>query len=115
MHVVVYTVVSERNGSIDVRGPFFYGHDPDQQKAEQLAKEITNARTKDVIIPRVMEKSSSERLPNVMAKAKEHWFPKFKDRTLSTVRVMKRDQDSILCPFREVSIKPILDSLKAMR
>ena len=111
MHVVVYTVVSERNGSIDIRGPYFYGHDPDQKRAEQLAKEATNIRTKDVIVPRVMRRESGEFLPKLMAKAKDHWFPKFKDRTLSTVRVMKRDQESVLCPFKPTTIQPILKTM----
>ena len=108
MHIVIYSIIVEDGNNIDITGPYFYGAHHNQQHAEALAKEVTNSRSKDVIISRIMARQGSETVPDIMMRARDTWFPKFRERTMNTVHVINRDVDAALCPFQEIKLREVV-------
>ncbi|MBD3407290.1 MAG: hypothetical protein GF411_14325 [Candidatus Lokiarchaeota archaeon] len=107
MHIVLYTSISEKNNQLEIKGPYFYGCHEDKRHAEKLAREITNNKTKDVIMTRIFQDHT---VPNVMFRAKDTWFPKFKERTIETSKIINRDQNLSLCPFKDINLDKLVNN-----
>jgi hypothetical protein len=93
---------------LEITGPHFYSCAATMKEAEDLAREVTNMKTKDVIIARVFELDEGEKLPDAMHRIQKHWFIKLSGQTKETSRILKRDYDKALCPFREVDLERTL-------
>ena len=109
MHIVIYGVISDDDrNDIAVDGPFYYGCAPEEEEAAQLARELANNPTKDVVIPRVMPAKESETIPDLMVRAQESWFKRFKDRAVAASHTIQRELETTLCPFQNASLDKIL-------
>jgi len=108
MFLVCYSVISELQEELSIDGPFFHCVAESESDSEIHAKNLTNTKTKDAIIPRVFRMEDGELIGSIMRKARDHWFKKWKDRTLDTSKTMKRDFDNALCPFDEVNLDKIV-------
>ena len=112
MFVIIYVIITEeKNGEVGIDGPFYCNYADTKDGADVIAREVANSKSKDVIIPRVIRRQPGESIPEVMKKAKTVWFPKFRNRTISTCEIMKREQDVALCPFQKVDMDAIVNAL----
>jgi hypothetical protein len=110
MFVVIYGVITEKDDAIAVNGPFYYNTSPSFDAAENLAREVANMPTKDVIIVKVFKMEEGENLSTVMVRARDKWLNKFQIQIKKSEHIMKRDHDKALCPFQEVDFDKVLKS-----
>jgi len=108
MYVVVYVTIAEVDKNIEVNGPFYYGCHSDIDGAEELAREVTNSKTKDVIISHIISQAPKNRLSDTMTKARKTWYPRFVERTQSVAAIIHRDINAALCPFRDLPLDDVM-------
>lgn len=109
MYVICYGIISGLDDDdLDINGPYYYCIANNEPEAEIQAMDLSDTKTKDAIIPRIFKIEDGEFLSNVMIKARDSWFVRWKKRTLDTSHIMKRDLDNNLCPFEDIEIKGII-------
>lgn len=106
-YMVIYGVISDKH-RLKIDGPYFHCSSDDKESAENDARELANSKTKDVIIPWVIEFDGN--IPNAMEKAANTWFSRFRNRTLENAKMLNRYQEKALCPFRDVDITDLARS-----
>lgn len=100
--IVIYAIISNIDDDIKIQGPLFGGIYLDDIQAKEQARVLANAKTKEVIIPWVFELRSS--IPDMMSKARDTWFYRFRMRVLDSAQTLRRDNTVNSCPFSDINI-----------
>jgi len=104
MFIIVYGVLSD-DGDDDkllISGPFFHISESDFAEAEILARKLADQKTKNQIIPWVIELKENESVSDAMIRIEGGWFKKFKSRTMETHSTIQKDFVNSTCPFVDV-------------
>ena len=108
MHIIIYGTLDDNDDNLSIDGPFFYMSERDFARAEILARELANSKSKNQCIPWVFELRENETVAQAMVRFRNGWFKKFKARTMETHKTIQKDQSSSTCPFSDVDVEKLL-------
>lgn len=108
MYIIVYGVLDDDDNDLSIDGPFFYMSEQNFERAEILAKELANTKSKNQCIPWVFKLKENETIMDAMIRFRDGWFRKFKTRTKETHNTIQKDQNNFTCPFNDVNTDKLL-------